>query len=100
MIQDTVHSQHHLDARLSWARRNISQGDLYWWRTIFSDEKKFNLDGPDGNKFHWCELNNDKYCFLTRVGETASVVVWGANYFYEAEKSVFYKANKNSVNIV
>ena len=39
-----------------------------WENIIFSDEKKFNLDGPDGFSYYWHDLSKKK----------GSVMFWGA----------------------
>ncbi len=44
----------------------------------FSDEKKFNLDGPDGWNFYWHDLRKDPKYFQKLVQEGGSVMVWGA----------------------
>ena len=52
--------------------------DEDWTRTIFSDEKKFNLDGPDGFQDYWHDLRKEKQIFSTRHFCGSSVMVWGA----------------------
>lgn len=68
--------QRHKDARLKWARKHMSYGEK-WLSVIFSDEKKWNLDGPDGYKFYWYDLRKEpKNCFSRQQGG-GSVMTWG-----------------------
>uniref|UniRef100_A0A8R1EE79 DDE_3 domain-containing protein n=1 Tax=Caenorhabditis japonica TaxID=281687 RepID=A0A8R1EE79_CAEJA len=48
------------------------------WSYIFSDEKKFNLDGPDGYKLYWHDLRKDPAVFSKRNFGGGSLMVWGA----------------------
>ena len=48
-----------------------------WDRIIFSDEKKFNFDGPDGFAFYWHDLRKEEKIFFTRQAGGGSVMVWG-----------------------
>lgn len=45
---------------------------------IFSDEKKFNLDGPDGFNGYWRDLRKEPRYFSKRNFGGGSVMVWGA----------------------
>jgi transposase len=45
---------------------------------IFSDEKKFNLDGPDGLNSYWRDLRKEPRYFSRRNYGGGSVMVWGA----------------------
>ena len=49
-----------------------------WKDILFSDEKKFNLDGPGGFKYYWADLRNDKKVFSKRVNGRDSVMIWSA----------------------
>ncbi|KAA8491613.1 Transposable element Tc3 transposase [Porphyridium purpureum] len=57
--------------------------DHHWkreeWRdVVFTDEKKWNLDGPDGLKFYWAGLEDEPAVCLSRVYGGQSLMVWGA----------------------
>jgi len=47
-----------------------------WNSIIFSDEKKFNLDGPDGYQYYWRDLRKEKETYFTRHSGGGSVMVW------------------------
>lgn len=67
---------HHKIARLQWAKKMMSFGEN-WISVIFSDEKKWNLDGPDGYKCYWHDLRKEpKICFSRQQGGR-SVMTWG-----------------------
>ncbi|KAG3112528.1 hypothetical protein PI124_g2657 [Phytophthora idaei] len=67
---------HHKLARRNWAQAMIrARTDLD--RVIFSDEKKFNLDGPDGMQYYWHDLRTEKETFYSRQNGGGSVMIWG-----------------------
>lgn len=63
-------------------RKQFERDHIHWtnkWRkVIFSDEKKFNLDGPDGFAYYWHDLRTEKKIFTKRQSGGGSVMVWGA----------------------
>uniref|UniRef100_A0A8R1DTE1 Tc3 transposase DNA binding domain-containing protein n=2 Tax=Caenorhabditis japonica TaxID=281687 RepID=A0A8R1DTE1_CAEJA len=65
----------HKTRRLDFAQRNMSTN---WEKTIFSDDKKFNLNGSDGYKSYWHDLRKDPAVFSKRNFGGGSLMVWGA----------------------
>ncbi|CAD6195509.1 unnamed protein product [Caenorhabditis auriculariae] len=65
--------QRHKNERLQFARSNMATD---WNKIIFSDEKKFNLDGPDGYAHYWRDLRKDPMYFSKR--NFGSLMVWAA----------------------
>ena len=69
--------EHHIKARFSWAKKYDSFGEK-WSAIIFTDEKKWNLDGPHGFHCYWHDLKKEKKIFKNRQSEGGSVMTWGA----------------------
>jgi hypothetical protein len=69
--------KHHKTARIMWARKYM-HWTTEWCYVVFSDEKKFNLDGPDGFHYYWHDLTKDKKVKLSRNFGGGSVMVWAA----------------------
>jgi transposase len=68
--------EHHLQARLEFATSHITW-TTEWDKVVFSDEKKWNLDGPDGCKYYWHDFRDEPHWFSKRVQGGASVMTWG-----------------------
>ena len=49
-----------------------------WESVVFSNEKQFNLDGPDGSQCYWHYLRKEKRLFSKRPFGGGYVMVWGA----------------------
>ena len=67
---------------------------------FFSDEKKWNLDGPDGCKFYWHDLRNEESFFKSRQFGGGSVMVWAAFSSTTKSKIVFLEGRQNSKNYI
>lgn len=68
---------HHKIARLEFCQRHMTWSSE-WHRVIFSDEKKFNLDGPDMCNFYWHGLNQPEDPKGSRNFGGGNVMIWGA----------------------
>ena len=67
---------------------------------MFSDEKKFNCDGPDGNRFYWHDLRKDKLNFSRRNFRGGGVMVWAAIASTGRLKLCFVSKKMNSSDYV
>lgn len=67
----------HKMVRMQYARNHMSWTSE-WNKVVFSDEKKFNLDGPDGYHGYWRDLRKDPLYFSKRNFGGGSVMIWGA----------------------
>lgn len=85
----------HISERLTFARQKM-QWKTEWFKVIFSDEKKFNLDGPDGFSFYFHDLRKNELILSRRRRDLGSVMVWGAVSYKGAIDLVFLKGRQNS----
>ena len=67
-----------------------------WQTVIFSDEKKFNLDGPDGYKYYWHSADSSKVTFSKRVQGGGSVMIWIGFSYQVKTPAVFIHETMNS----
>jgi hypothetical protein len=71
-------TKQHKEKRLEWVKEKVSWTLGKWMTVIFSDENKFNLDGPDGIQCYWHDLRKEKQVFSKRPFGGGSVMIWGA----------------------
>uniref|UniRef100_H3G944 Tc1-like transposase DDE domain-containing protein n=1 Tax=Phytophthora ramorum TaxID=164328 RepID=H3G944_PHYRM len=67
----------HKAHRLEWAKHIVVTSKKDWLHIIFSDEKKFNLDGPDGLQSYWHDVRRPPRTTVRRQNGGGSVMVWG-----------------------
>lgn len=67
----------HKVARLDFAKQHMSWSEN-WNKVVFSDEKKFNLDGPDGFNYYWHDIRQPERYSTTRNFGGGSLMIWAA----------------------
>lgn len=67
-----------------------------WKRVIFSDEKKFNLDGPDGFSYYWHGLGANSPLLSQRTFGGGSLMAWAGFNFSGKTEIVFIDGSINS----
>jgi len=70
-----AHTAQHRRIRLEFAKLHMTW-KLEWLKVVWSDEKKFNLDGPDGLSYYWHDLRKEKMFSLKRGFGGGSVMIW------------------------
>jgi hypothetical protein len=79
MLKKPKLTQVQKQTRWDFAREHITW--IYQWHfVVFSDEKRFNLDGPDGCTLYWQDLRHEERSFISRQGSDQSVMIWCAIY--------------------
>jgi len=66
----------HEKERVGWATERMVWSKEKWRTIVWSDEKKFNLDGPDGLAYKWHDLRKEQQWFSKRHSGGESLMVW------------------------
>lgn len=74
-------NQERKQKRLDFSRQHMTWAEK-WKRVVFSDEKKFNLDGPDGFNYYFHDLRKEENFLTKHHSREGGVMVWGAVSFY------------------
>ena len=67
----------HKNARLCWAKKHVKWGDEEWGNIVFSDEKRFCCDGPDGLQNYWHDLRKGEVVLSRRQHKGGGVMLLG-----------------------
>jgi transposase len=95
MTRPQMTDQHKAN-RVDWCLKRLLW-DEEWHHYVFTDEKKFNLDGPDGWAYYWHDLRKDQEVFSKRQLGGSSVMVW-AGFGWNGKTPIYFMdGNINSV---
>lgn len=92
-------TERHINLRLEYASQYMEMGQR-WKNVIFSDEKKFNLDGPDGLHYYWKDTKQERRRILKRNFGGGNLMVWGAFSFHGKSELVFLSSSQNSQDYI
>jgi len=90
-------TQPYKDARLKWADAMLVRGVSFWRKTVFSDEKRWSLDGPDGLSARWDDARKPRRWFGKRHTGGGSIMVWGCFSRRGKGKLIFVRGISDSV---
>lgn len=95
MIRKPMLLQRHKTARLLFAEK-YKFWTSEWENVIFSDQKKFNLHGPDGKMMYWRDIRRErKSCYARNFGG-GSLMVWAAFGHHGRSPVCFVSTRMNS----
>lgn len=86
--------------RVTWATFYVTWTLINWNRVIFSDEKRFCLDGPDGFNYYWRDLRNDKSIVMSRRQGGGGIMVWGGFSSFGVTKLAMMKGKQKSEDYI
>ncbi len=86
----------HKDLRLNWGKDHMTWNEE-WRKVVWSDEKKFNLDGPDGFSYYWHDLRKEEEIFSCRVQGGGSVMIW-ASFGWGGKSSICFVDGRMNSN--
>lgn len=87
----------HMKKREQFAEEIISKGKDFVKKLVFSDEKRFKLDGPDGCTYYWHDLKDERSTF-SKSHFSAGITLWGCIFSDGKIKVQFLDNTLNSHN--
>ena len=87
----------HKSERLVFAQKYIGEDARFWRHIIYSDEKRFCLDGPDGWAYHWHDKRMPAEVFSTRPRHGGGIMVWAGVSARGTTKLMFVTSTMDSV---
>ena len=87
--------KNHKDNRLTFAREHMP-----WKKVVFTDEKKFNLDGPDGYKYYFHDLRKEERFLSRRQSGGGSIMLWGSISYNSALSLIKISGHQNAIKYV
>ena len=89
----------HKKMRVDCVKKKVTWTKEKWETVVFSDEKKFNLDGPDSFQCYWHNLWKEKQLFSKRLFGEGSIMVWGTFSAFGKADLVVMEGNKTLFDI-
>lgn len=89
----------HRAARREWADEHDGLDEHWWSNVMFSDEKKWNMDGPDGYR-QWVDTRAKNPVPVRRHTGGGSVMVWGGFCGGQKTSLAFLDGRVNSAKYV
>ena len=81
-------------------RLNFAKQTMSWtskcYSVLFSDEKKFNLDGPGGFHYYWHDFRKSPHELMSHQLGGGSVIVWAGFSAQGKTDIVFVHSSMNS----
>lgn len=72
----------HKKVRIEWTTEHATWSPTQYRNVIFSDENKFNLDGPDGYASYWHTMGTEERFYSKPEKRGVVILVWGCfSYF-------------------
>lgn len=85
----------HKATRVAWCIPRLLWNEE-WHHYVFTDEKKFNLDGPDGWAYYWHDKRKPEQIFSKRQHGGGSVMVWAGFGYSGSTPIMFISGRLNS----
>jgi len=83
------------EMRFNFARAHMTW-TTQWQHVVFSDEKKFNLEGPDGFNYYFHDLRKEEHHLDRLHSRVGGVMVWGAISYYGTCELQFLTSRMNA----